>query len=123
MVLVRASTFGQMLVGGAIPRALIGASGMVIAQRGRMIWAKKNVIVKNAPYTIEAPHPRQAEMRVAFGKVASTAKGSKGLSPEGLPQAAAKVKANKNKFALTKPYAPKARKSFHTIEELEKMLK
>ena len=127
MVLVRASTFGQMLVGGAIPRSLIGASGMVIAQRGRMVWARKNVIVKNAPYTIEAPHPRQAEWRIIFGKAASSVKGQTGLETvDGmvLPKAAAYIKKNKDtlKAQLTKPKFPKARKSFHTVAELEKML-
>ncbi|MEM3580832.1 MAG: hypothetical protein QXQ64_06155 [Candidatus Bathyarchaeia archaeon] len=123
MVLVRASTFGQMLVGGATPRALIGASGIVLAQRGRMTWSKKSVIAKNAPYTIEAPHPRQIEMRIAFGTIASQAKGSRGLdTATGLPHAAARIKAAKGTFSLTKPKAPPTRKSFHTIEELKKML-
>jgi len=91
MVLV---AVGKILTGsGNIPPAkTIGSKGIQIYSPGNMTWCKKSVILRNAPYTIDNPHPGQIETRLHFGSIASKGKHMKGLDPEtGLPASAAIV--------------------------------
>jgi len=109
-----------------------GANKMYIRSAGRMTWSKKPFILCNAPYTIESPHVRQAAVRVVFGKMARE---YEALSPTekerlkretGLPGAAGYIKGKSVKDRVERefpgvPYAEKpARRSYHTIEELER---
>ena len=69
---------------GAEPRSQFGAKTVQIYAPGRMFWSKKGVIIRNAPYTIEAPHLGQIQARINFGEVARRHKGEKGFR-DGLP--------------------------------------
>lgn len=129
MVAVRAST---IVVGflaasrGAEARHQMGAKFIQVYTPGRMTWSKKAVIFRNAPHTIENPHPGQIDVRVAFGHIASAAKGTTGLR-DGLPPAAYEVKTRlkgwRSAYALApEDYPSKRRRTVHTVEELEEML-
>lgn len=126
MVKLRASTL-LTAFGRAVPMSRIGASSMQLYGAGAMTWAKKAVILRNAPYTIENPHLGQIETRLHFARIASRAKGSKGLDPEtGLPQAAAMIKKTMSGYRADhrlpeEAYPSKIRRTYHTASELEKL--
>lgn len=124
MVKVRASTI-LTAYGKAVPMSSVGASALQVYGAGGMTWSKKTVILRNAPYTIENPHLGQIEARLHFARLASRAKGSKGLDPEtGLPQAAAMIHKSMKGYRADhrlpeEAYPSKVRRTYHTAAELE----
>lgn len=128
-MMLRASTLLAGVGGGAQPRASMGAKAVQILGPGRMTWARKALILRNAPYTIESPTLGQIETRVEFGEAAKAARGKRGLDPEtGLPGAASvTAKAMRGFHAPHRldeaNYPSKARGSFHTLAELQAALR
>ena len=123
MAVIRADVLLAGLA-GAHSRSARGASFMQLARAPG--WAKKPYVLKNAPHTIVSPHPGQIQIRVAFGAVGKSMKGSKGFK-DGLPIVAATVKERitgfKAPFALPEEeYPSKVKHTVHTMEELQRML-
>lgn len=50
----------------------------VYFKTAKLFWVTKSVILRNPPYTIFTPHPRQAAWRYAFATAAKLWKGAKG---------------------------------------------
>jgi hypothetical protein len=122
----------QVIVSGIValqePRASASANGVVVARVGRMFWTKRwaGLYIKNMPSTAVFPHKGQIETRINFGTVASSGKGSKGFV-NGLPAVAAliqqRVKGYHAPDAMPKEdYPSRKRRTYHTIEDLKKML-
>jgi len=126
-VLLRASTFVRGVAGVAEPRSRIGAKAVQVVNAGRMHWSTKPVFFRNAPYTIENPHEGQIEVRLEFARIAKGAEGCTGFV-DGLPCVAATIKREmKDKYKAPgrlpeTQYPSKIKRTFHTAEELEKML-
>ena len=119
----------QTLIAGfgkALPRNAIGAKGVQIYSPGGMFWSKKALIVRNAPYTIESPHLGQIETRLTFGDIARSARGCRGFE-DGLPCVAARIRQAMTGYRAADrlpedQYPSKVKRSFHTMEELRRML-
>lgn len=125
-MLLRASTFVKGALGIAEPRNAIGAKGVQIVNAGRMFWSRKSVFPRNAPYTIENPHLGQIETRLTFADIASRAKGCTGFE-NGLPCVAARIKEAMKGYRAAdsmppEEYPSKIKRSFHTADELRRML-
>ena len=111
---------------GAEPRSQFGAKTVQIYAPGRMFWSKKGVIIRNAPYTIEAPHLGQIQARINFGEVARRHKGEKGFR-DGLPIIAWHIRNEiKDKYKAPdrmrpEEYPSKIRRTVHTLEDLKRM--
>jgi hypothetical protein len=130
-VKLRASTFLVGVVnaagGNAEARWQIGSYGIQVLAPGGMFWSKKALILRNAPYTINNPHPGQIEVRMQFGKIARAHKGEKGFK-DGLPIIAWHIRNELKGFKAPDrmdpdAYPSKKRRTIHTLEELEVMLK
>ena len=120
------TTVGK-LVETSLPRSQMGAVGIQIYKPGGMIWSKKMIILRNAPYTIANPRKGQVEARLNFATEAHKGIGQKGLDAKyGLPGAASFVKETAGKFKspsrLTRPYPSEIRRTFRTEEELKALL-
>ena len=117
--------------GKPMPRNRIGSKGIQIYAPGGVTWSKKAIIFRNAPYTIENPTDGQIEVRLKFAEVAESAKGCRG-PVDGLPCVAAKMAKSVSEGGLygfeaedRKPpeqWRSKTHPSFHTAEELRRML-
>ena len=127
-MLLRGSTFVSAVFssGGAEPRWRFGAKAIQVYAPGGMWWARKPVIARNAPYTIESPHLGQMQTRINFGEVARRHKGEKGFR-EGLPIVAWHIKneiGGKYKAPdrmREEDYPSKKFHTVHTLEELKRM--
>jgi len=110
---------------GAVPRSKIGASGVIVHGTGRMTWARKSLVIKNAPYTIESPTQGQIERRLTFAAAASRARGQRGLGPHGLPPAAEATMGTRGQTSPSRlakeAYPSVRRRSFHTAAQLQGM--
>jgi hypothetical protein len=118
MALVRATAILAAATGAVEPRWRLAATGLQIAATPP--WSKKPLTIRNVPYTAVKPKPRQLAVRIAFGRIASQAKGKK---KEGfLPPAAELVAQAKGKIAQAVAGIPSQRdnrRSYHTLSELE----
>jgi hypothetical protein len=139
MVLVRPTVLMATIGGGIFPRrSELPLYGMQIVSRGNVTWAEKATWFRNVPVTVVYPTEGQMEIRVLFGRIASKAKGEKGLKPvtnekskaygKQLPPAAARVANEMPGRKATRALAPeeypsKLRHTLHTIRELEEELK
>ena len=130
-MLVRASTFitGALAVrgGGAESRWQMGSQTIQFYAPGGVWWSKKPVITRNAPYTINNPHPGQMEARINFGSVASKHRGEKGFK-DGLPIIAWHVKNEVKGYSAPDRMSPadypsKTRHTVHTLDQLKEMLR
>ena len=129
---LRASTFmvGILSAGStAEPMAATGAKTVQIVNAGGMFWSKKRIFIRNSPYTIEDPHPGQADVRIKFAEEASKAKDkTMADSPvPGLPPAAGFVKVGlkdyKSPYSMDpKAYPSRQRRTYHTVDELRQIL-
>ena len=125
-MLLRASTFVRGVAGVAEPRNRVGAKAVQVVNARRMFWSSKPVFFRNAPYTIENPHEGQIETRLEFARIARGVKGCTGLV-DGLPCVAAAIKREMKGYGAPgrlpeTQYPSKIKRTFHTAEELEKML-
>jgi len=125
MVLLRPQTL-LAAFGKPMPRSAIGAKGVQIYGPGAMSWSKKALIIRNAPYTIESPTLGQIEVRLTFADIAHQARGMRGLR-NGLPGAASFVQEALRGYRAAdrlepEEYPSKVKRSFHTEEELRRML-
>jgi len=117
-MLVRATTILAAVSGGIEPRWRLAATGLQIARTPS--WSKKPMTIRNVPYTAVMPKPRQLAVRIAFGRIASQAKGMKKTGF--LPPAAelvAKAKGNIAQAVAGVPSQRDARRSYHTLRQLE----
>ncbi|MGC8569498.1 MAG: hypothetical protein ACP5LW_05790 [Nitrososphaeria archaeon] len=124
MVLVLASKL-MAAASGAVPRSGYSAANAVqIYGPGRMsVWSGKAIIIRNAPFTINYPSPKQLEVRIKFGEIAQQAKGQTGLV-NGLPPAAALIHERAGEIAAAAASAPSrviGKRTFHTLEQLKRM--
>lgn len=123
MVKVRGSTI-LAAASGAQPMNKTGANAIQVYGAGGMFWAKKPLILRNAPYTIEKPHLGQAETRVHFAEIAHKYKGETGFI-EGLPAVAWHIKQEMTGYrasdAMPKEYYP-SKSSYHSEEELRRYI-
>ena len=123
MVKVRPQTImaGHTKVG---PMANTGAKSMQIVGSGNMTWSKKGAFLRNTPYTAENPHRGQRQQRIAFGRAAQAARGTRGVNPQnGLPGAAGVIAGHhfgRQSGSMSEDaYPSKIRSSFNTLAELE----
>ena len=119
---IRAQTVVAGLAGKATPMNNVGAKGFYIQSVGGRWWVKKGgAILANLPYTIESPHPGQAEWRVKFGAVASETAGLPLKERFDIIRAALKGKTAK--LRMNPEDYPSKKKGFHDIATLESMLR
>ena len=109
-----------------MPRWHASISGIQLVTKP-VPWSKKPAYLRNQPYTAVTPHKGQIQTRVEFGKKARAHKGEKGKK-EGLPIIAYYIKKEFKGYKAPdrlseKEYPSKIRHTFHTLEELEAMLK
>jgi len=119
-------TLQPLITGVGLTRPQASAAGIQIVMKP-VPWSKKPAYPRNLPYTNISPHKGQIETRINFGSVAKKHKGEKGFK-EGLPIIAwyikKEVKGYKAPSALRpEDYPSKARRTFHTMSELEAMIK
>ena len=127
---LRATTFLSGIGGAksAVPRwGLEANTGIQVYGKGGMFWSKKQIIVRNAPYTINNPHKGQIEARINFGDTASGTKGQRGFSAEGLPKPASIIKSQVAGYRApdrlaVEQYPSSLRHTLHTLAELKVML-
>jgi len=112
--------------GTALPRNKLGACGIQAYSPGGMFWSKKALILRNAPYTIENPHAGQIEARLNFGDHAQANAGARGFE-RGLPKVAARLQDALSGYRaahrMDPSEYPSRQRGFHTMEDLDKMLK
>jgi len=118
-------TIAPIVTGVGLTRAQASAAGISLVLKP-VAWSKKPVYIRNLPYTNVSPHPGQIEWRIKFGEAARAAKGVRGFE-DGLPAVAARVKKalsgqRASKRLDPKDYPSKFRRTFHTLEELKRML-
>ena len=117
-MLVRATTILAAASGGIEPRWRLAATGLQIARTPP--WSKKPMTIRNVPYTAVMPKPKQLAVRIAFGRIASQAKGRKKTGF--LPPAAELVAEAKGRIAQAAAGVPPQRdtkRNYHTLSELE----
>jgi len=117
-MLVRATTILAAASGGIEPRWRLAATGLQIARTPQ--WSKKPMTIRNVPYTAVMPKPKQLAVRIAFGRIASQAKGKKKTGF--LPPAAELVAQAKGRIAQAVAGVPSQRderRSYHSLGELE----
>jgi hypothetical protein len=113
-------------IAGAHSRRARGASFIQLA---RAPWfAKKPFVLRNAPYTIVAPHMGQVEQRIALAETAKVAHEQGQINIEGLPGAAGFVKItlkDKKRPHRMEPakYPSRIQRTYHTYDELLKILR
>jgi hypothetical protein len=120
MTLVRATTILAAATGAIDPRWRLTATGLQIAKTPP--WSKKPMTIRNVPYTAVMPKPKQLAVRIAFGRIASQAKGRKKTGF--LPPAAELVAQAKGRIAQAAAGIPSqrdTRRNYHTLSELEEM--
>ena len=120
MTLVRATTILAATTGAVEPRWRLAATGLQIAKTPP--WSKKPMTIRNVPYTAVMPKPRQLAVRIAFGRIASQAKGRKKTGF--LPPAAELVAQSRGRIAQVATGLPSqkdTRRNYHTLEELESL--
>ncbi|WP_297553013.1 hypothetical protein [Thermococcus sp.] len=123
MTKIRPQTLVAGLAGKATPMNNIGAKGFYIQSVGARWWVKKSgAILANLPYTIESPHLGQIETRLEFAKIASATKGMP--LAERLRRISEEMRGYRAPDAM-KPeeYPSRVKKSYHTVAELEAMLR
>jgi len=127
MILRNSTLFAGIFraAGAAEARWQFGAKTVQIYAPGRMFWSKKAVIIRNAPFTIEAPHLGQIQTRINFGEIARRNKGAKGFQ-DGLPAVAYAVKTGMTGYRAPdrlreEEYPSKKQHTLHTVEELKRM--
>ena len=108
--------------GKAEARWQMGAKAVQIYTPGGVWWSRKSVILRNAPYTIEAPHLGQIQARIDFGEIARRHKGERGFK-EGLPIIAFYVKSERTGKRSPNSMRPEdyPSRKFHTIHTLEQL--
>ena len=119
-MLVRATTIMAAASGAIEPRWRLAATGLQIARTPP--WSKKPMTIRNVPYTAVMPKPKQLAVRIAFGRIASQAKGKKKTGF--LPPAAELVAQARGRIAQAAAGVPSqrdTRRSYHTLSELEDM--
>jgi len=117
-MLVRATTILAAASGGIEPRWRLAATGLQIARTPS--WSKKPMTIRNVPYTAVMPKPKQLAVRIAFGRIASQAKGKKKTGF--LPPAAelvAQAKGRIEQAAAGLPSQRDTKRSYHSLSELE----
>ncbi len=117
-MLVRATTILAAASGGIEPRWRLAATGLQIARTPS--WSKKPMTIRNVPYTAVMPKPKQLAVRIAFGRIASQAKGKKKTGF--LPPAAELVAQAKGRIAQAAAGVPSQRdtkRNYHSLSELE----
>jgi hypothetical protein len=127
-MLLRGSTLiASVLAGGgrAAARWQMGAKTVQIYAPGGVWWSRKSVILRNAPYTIEAPHLGQIQARVTFGEIARRHKGERGFR-EGLPVIAYHIKTEMTGKRMPnsmrpEDYPSKKFRTIHTLEQLKRL--
>jgi hypothetical protein len=118
MVVVRATTIMAAATGAVEPRWRLVVSGVQIAKTPP--WSKKPMAIRNVPYTAVKPKPKQLAVRIAFGRIASQAKGKKKTGF--LPPAAELVAQAKGRIAQAAAHLPEQkdkRWNYHSLSELE----
>jgi hypothetical protein len=119
-MLVRATTILAAASGGVEPRWRLAATGLQIARTPS--WSKKPMTIRNVPYTAVMPKPKQLAVRIAFGRVASQAKGRRKTGF--LPPAAELVAQARDRIAQAAAGVPSQRddrRNYHTLSQLEAM--
>jgi len=119
-------TLSPLFQGAGMPRWQASVSGVQLVTRP-VAWSKKPAYLRNQPYTAVRPHKGQIEARINFGRIASKHKGEKGFR-DGLPVIAYYVKTEMKGYRAPsrlaeEEYPSKKRRTLHTVEELEAMLK
>jgi len=119
-------TLAPLIVGAGIPRWQASQLGIQLVTKP-VAWSKKAAYLRNMPYTAVTPHVGQIEARLKLSEIAKRHKGERGFK-EGLPIIAYHVKSEMAGFraphALAKEaYPSKERRTFHTAEELAKLLR
>ena len=117
-MLVRPTTILAAATGAVDPRWRLAVTGLQITKTPP--WSKKPMAIRNVPYTAVKPKPRQLAVRIAFGRIASQAKGKKKTGF--LPPAAELVAQAKGRIAQAVDPIPKqrdSRRSYHSLSELE----
>ncbi|MEM0212612.1 MAG: hypothetical protein QXM35_08170, partial [Candidatus Methanomethylicia archaeon] len=119
-------TLQPLITGVGLTRPQASAAGIQVVMKP-VAWSKKPAYIRNLPYTNISPHKGQIEARINFGSVAKRHKGEKGFK-EGLPIVAyhikREVKGYRAPSALRKEdYPSRARRTFHTMAELEAMIR
>jgi len=117
-MLVRATTILAAASGGIEPRWRLATSGLQLARTPP--WSRKPMTIRNVPYTAVMPKPKQLAVRIAFGRIASRAKGQKKTGF--LPPAAELVAQAKGKIAQAVASIPSQRdtkRNYHSLGELE----
>ncbi len=120
MVKARAATVMAGMLGDVGPMNKIGAKGFYFRTAGRMSWSKKRVIMANLPYTIEKPHPGQAQTRIHFAKVAAQTRGTRDVT-ERNKIVAEGMYGYRAELAMNPADYP-SRQSYHTADQLRSML-
>jgi len=120
-------TLAPLFMGAGMSRAQASAMGVQLVTRP-VPWSKKPSYIRNQPYTAVRPHEGQIQTRIHFGRLAKECKGMKGFGEGGLPIVAAELKTRMKGFrapaAMSKEmYPSKLRRTLHTVEELEAMLR
>lgn len=124
MVKARAATVMAGMLGDVGPMNKIGAKGFYFRTAGRMSWSKKRVIMANLPYTIEKPHPGQAQTRIHFAKVAAQTRGIRDVTERNRIIAEGMREYGRKGGASLKmnPEDYPSRQSYHTVDQLRSML-
>lgn len=119
-------SLAPLVSGAGMPRWQASVAGVQLVTRP-VAWSKKPAYLRNQPYTAISPHKGQIEARLKLAEIAKRHKGETGFK-EGLPIIAYYVKTEMKGYRAPhamseEDYPSKARRSFHTASELERMLK
>jgi len=119
-------TLAPMFAGAGMPRWQASVAGIQLVTKP-VAWSKKPAYLRNQPYTAVTPHKGQIEARLKLASIARAHKGERGFK-EGLPIIAYYVKTEMKGYkapsAMAKEaYPSRARRTFHTASELERLIK
>lgn len=125
MTVLPASVIATIMAGNSVPRSQLSLSGVVL--RKTPPWSKKPMTISKVPYTAIRPTKGQMEVRIHFGRLGKEAKRLGEINTEGYPGSAGYIKRKMKGFVAPhsmrpEDYPSKKRRTFHTLEELEKML-
>jgi len=106
---------------------MLSQVGIQVVSRGKVIWARKPMWLRNIPYTAVAPHRGQYEVRKRFAEIAKKAKGEKGIKMTDIgPLTPAAARIHEELKGYTAPhrmspeeYPSRKQRTFHTVESLE----
>ena len=134
MVLLRGATVAAMASASMTPRNRLVLSGLQLVSKGRATWAEKEAWLRNPPHTAANPTLGQLEVRIQFGELARTAKGTKGLQTITTGPKAGKKVPGAAKVIAERMYGYRAphredpsrwesrlRRTLHTLDELKAM--